>query len=881
VAGRPIAPIAPIALADGARCFRMLVSPVSSPALPVDPLLPSIVASLGEAPRLVLDAPPGAGKTTRVPRALLDAPWLGGEVVVLEPRRIAARLSARRVADELGEPVGRRVGYSVRFEQAGSAETRLRFVTEGVFTRMLLARPRLEGVGAVVLDEFHERHLQTDLALSLVTKLQREGRPDLRVIVMSATLEVERVAAFLEAPVLRSEGRPFDVTIEYAPKADDRPLASQVASALRELLRRGLDGHVLAFLPGAAEIRKAHEACRPLAEAAGLELCALHGDLPAAEQDRVLSPGGRRKVILSTNVAESSVTVEGVAAVIDGGLARVAAHSPWTGFSSLRTAPVSRASADQRAGRAGRTRQGVCLRLYTLGDYQRRPAFDTPELLRLDLSEPLLELAAQGVDPSSLPWLDAPPPAALDAARTLLVRLGALDAGGRATPLGRRMARFPVHPRLGRLLCEAETLGVAEEGCLAAAVLGEREIRRRDRVSFGGPGGGGRASERGRSDVLARLDDLHELEGLEGGALASAGFDIGAVGGLRRAASQLRRLVDRRLAPRPAKAEAADEALLRALLAAFPDRVGRRRKPGGREVVLAGGGAAQLAEESVVHDAPFLIVADVAEAGDRKGGAPLARVASAVEPEWLLELFPDEVRDERDIAWNAERERVEQVERLVYDGLVLDESAARPATGEAAAAVLARAALARGLGAIVEPAGAFDQWLARARFVASLDPSFADLGDEGLARLLAGLCAGRSSFRELREIGLLDELTRALGPGARQKLDEWAPERLTLPNGRRAPLTYPAGQPPFVESRLQDFFGLRRAPALAGGRAALVMHLLAPNGRAVQVTQDLESFWANLYPQVRRELGRRYPRHPWPEDPSHPLPLDPRRQNRP
>jgi ATP-dependent helicase HrpB len=733
----------------------------------------------------------------------------------------------------------------------------------------------------VVLDEFHERHLQTDVALALVTRLQREARPDLRVVVMSATLEVERVAAFLGAPVVRSEGRPFEVDVEHATGPDDRPLASQVASAVRALVRRGLDGHVLVFLPGAAEIRKAHEACRPLAEAEGLDLCALHGDLPAAEQDRVLGPGPRRKIILSTNVAESSVTVEGVAAVVDSGLARVAGHSPWTGFASLRTAPISRASADQRAGRAGRTRRGTAVRLYTAGDYQRRPAFDAPELLRLDLSEVLLELAVQGHDVATMPWLDPPPAPALEAARALLGRLGALDGRGGATRLGRRMARFPVHPRLGRLVCEAEALGVAGEGCLAAAVMSEREIRRRDRVSFGGPAGGrGRPAERGRSDVLARLDDLHDLEGLDGHALASAGFDPGAVAGVRRAASQLGRLVDRRLAPAPASPAAIDEALLRALLAAFPDRVGRRRRPGGREIVLAGGGAVALAEDSVVHDAPFVVVVDVAEAGERKG-APVARLASAVEPDWLLDLFPDLVRDERDIAWNDERERVEEVERLVYDGLTLDETAPRPAAGEAAAALLARAAVARGLGALVDPPGALDGWLGRARFVASVDPSFPALDDEGLARLVAALCQGRASLRELREARLLDELARSLGPARRERLEAWAPERLALPNGRRAPIHYPAGQPPWVESRLQDFFGLRAAPALAGGRVPLVVHLLAPNGRAVQVTQDLPSFWANLYPQVRRELGRRYPRHPWPEDPSRPLPPDPRRPPRP
>ncbi|HYX92226.1 MAG TPA: helicase-related protein, partial [Myxococcaceae bacterium] len=401
--------------------------------LPIDALLPEIVSALSASRALVLEAPPGAGKTTRVPRALLEAGIGDGkEILVLQPRRLPTRLAAQRVAEEMGEPLGERVGYQMRFEDVSGPRTRLRFVTEGVLGRRLLSDPELRGVGVVVLDEFHERHLASDVSLAMLKRLRETSRPDLRIAVMSATLEADPIAEYLGGcPILRSEGRRFHVEIEHLPQVDERPLEQQVLAALKRLVAGGLDGHVLVFLPGAAEIRRSREAVEELAQRHGLDVHALHGDLPAAEQDRAVRPSRARKLILSTNVAETSVTIEGVAAVIDSGLARLASHSPWSGLPALRVARVSKASAIQRAGRAGRTREGACLRLYTRHDFETRPEHETPEIRRLDLAETVLALRASGVDDlERFPFFEPPPVAALAAADQLLERLGAL-AGGR------------------------------------------------------------------------------------------------------------------------------------------------------------------------------------------------------------------------------------------------------------------------------------------------------------------------------------------------------------------------------------------------------------------------------------------------------------------
>ncbi|MGA7124513.1 MAG: ATP-dependent helicase HrpB [Polyangiaceae bacterium] len=840
--------------------------------LPIDPLLPRVVTSLRAHPTLVIEAPPGAGKTTRIPRALLDAGIAAGEIVVLEPRRLAARLAARRVAEELGEGVGETVGYQVRFEDVTSARTRIRFVTEGVLGRKLLSSPDLGGVSIVVLDEFHERHLQGDVALALVERLRRSRRPDLRVVVMSATLATEALASYLGAPVLRSEGRRFDVAVDHLPSPDDRPLASQVASAVRRLVAEGLEGDVLVFLPGAGEIRRAREACEKIAADANLLVVQLHGDLSPQEQDQALLRADRRKVILSTNVAESSVTIEGVFAVVDSGLSRVASQAPWSGLPRLRVEKVSRASAVQRAGRAGRTRPGRCLRLYTRADYDSRPEHDAPEIRRLDLAQTRLEIATLApIDGDertvwNVPWLEAPPEPHVRAAEELLVRLDAIDEGGSVTETGRSMLRFAVHPRIARVVVEGERRGVADDACIAAAILAEGDIRASSRQRFGP----GRVQDEPteRSDIGALVDRFREVEEsrFSAGSVRAADLDAGATRAAARAASQLLRACDRRRANAPTNVE---EALGMALLAGYPDRVARRVRAGGRQVALATGGSAELAETSVVRDAEWMVALDAEERAQGARGAVVVRLASGIEPEWLIDLFPRDVRERRDVSWDAQSQRVRTRESIAWEGLVLHESDKAEPTPDESARVLAQAALAAGAGTFAAE-GTLDRWLARARYASSVDPSIPAPDDETVRATLVELCHGRTTFAELREAGLLDALRASMG-GRAGDIDRFAPERITLAGGRSVSVEYEPGKPPRIASRLQDFFGMTDGPRL-GGRASLVLELLAPNGRAVQVTTDLAGFWQRHYPAVRKELMRRYPRHSWPEDPTKPAP---------
>lgn len=829
-------------------------------SLPIDPLLPEVIAALREGPNLVLEAPPGAGKTTRVPAALLAAGFLQGEILVLEPRRLAARLAARHVARERGEAVGKTVGYQVRFEEVAGPATRLRFVTEGILTRRLLSDPDLLGVGAVLLDEFHERHLEGDVALALLRRLQRQKRPELRLVCMSATLDAAPIARFLgDCKRLLAEGRCYDVAIEYTPSEGDRPLAAQVLQSVRRLVKEGLSGHVLCFLPGAAEIQRAKEALADLARAADLRLCTLHGSLSAKEQDLAVAPSVRPKVILSTNVAETSVTIEGVVAVVDSGLARVAGHAPGSGVPTLRTAKISRASAAQRAGRAGRTQPGRCLRLYTRHDHDTRPPYEVPEVHRADLAQVALELHAAGVvDLSTFEWFEAPVTAAFSPlllADALLLRLGALTASGVLTPLGRRMLSFPVGPRLSRVLVEAEERGVASQACAMAALLGERSLlgtQSRRRPSTG------------PSDLLSELDLYEAGEG-----------DPQTRQAIERSRRQLASLCD---ASRPCPGDP-EAALLLSILTGFPDRVARRRKSGSPELLLSSGGSAELDRNSVV-DASLVVAVDL-EAQKTTAGVSrtLVRSASAILSDWLLDLYPDTLREECEVVWNAEAGRVQEVSRLLYDKLVLDEQRGPPdaAHAERAAEVLARAALARGWDAFPW-ADAFLRWRRRLAFARGHDLALSVPDDADLRMALVELARGLSSLDELDAQSLPEHLQARQTKEDRHQLAELAPDRVTLPGGRSIRVEYPEDAPPFVASRLQDFFGLRSGPAVARGRVPLVLHLLAPNQRAVQITTDLAGFWSRHYPAVRRELGRKYPRHAWPEDPLSAAPPAPRRK---
>jgi ATP-dependent helicase HrpB len=782
--------------------------------LPIDDLLPSIREALLHSPNLVIEAPPGAGKTTRVPPALLE--MVRGQVLVLEPRRLAARLAARRVAHEFGEKPGETIGYQVRFEEVGSSRTRLRFLTEGILTRRLISDPLLAGVDAVVLDEFHERHLETDLALALLRRLQRTKRPDLLIVVMSATLDAAPIAGYLggqsnACPILRSEGRLFELSIAHQPYSA-LPLEKQVAAALQSMVAQHSSGDVLVFLPGAAEIRKAHQACQPLATSHDLLVLPLYGDLSPAEQDRAVSPAPQRKVILSTNVAESSITVEGVTAVIDSGLARIASDSPWSGLPTLHVARISKASATQRAGRAARTAPGRVIRLYTVDDFHRRRDQDPPEILRRELSELCLTLRAMGLrSPLELDWLDAPPTAAVTRADDLLERLGAVD--GRA----RQMARYPLHPRLARLVIDAVERGVGEEGCRAAAVLS--------------------------SGARAPACDLMTLVDSQLDPFTQRHFE------------QIRRIV------RPAKSRPHDpNALALSLLTAFPDRVARRRKD--NQLLLASGGSALLdcearAEFLVAPD--FLVAVDIENRSER--ALPLVRLYCAIEPAWLLDLFPDRIQERAGVEWNRAAERVEEVSALLYESLTIEETRSGAPDPEQAATMLADRAIEAGIERFVDREE-LDQFLARIAF-ASEHASIAKLDLEAAFR---EICRGLKSFAELKSAGpsLIPALEERAGA---RLLNAVAPIRIRLPGGRQTKINYEAGKPPWIASRLQDFFGMRETPCIANGKVALVVHLLAPNKRPVQTTSDLAGFWQRLYPQVRRELSRRYPKHAWPEDP--------------
>lgn len=853
--------------------------------LPIDSILPSIVSSLRDHPSLVLEAPPGAGKTTRVPRALLDAGFArDGEIVVLQPRRLAARMSARRVADELREPLGKTIGYQVRYDEQSSRDTRVRFVTEGVLTRKLSGSGELRGVSCVVLDEFHERHIDGDIALAWLRMVQRRSRPDLRIVVMSATLDAGPVAQFLDGcPELKSPGRRFDVAVEHAPRTDDRPLSEQVTAAVRKLIEQGLDGDVLVFLPGAAEIRKCAEALAPTARREDLLVLALHGELSPEEQDRAVRQHDRRKVVLSTNVAETSVTIDGIVAVIDSGLARIASHAPWSGLPLLRVGRVSKASAIQRAGRAGRTRPGRCLRLYTQHDFDTRPDFEAPEIARLDLAQMVLSLRAAGLDFSSQnTWFEPPPPAALEAAHTLLQRLDALDARGEVTEDGRAMLRFPLHPRLARMLVEGERRGVARDVAMMAALLSERDIRARG-------GDESRFVERGESDLTALLERFEDATTDNGRSrfdnARAVGLEPGAVASAERAFKQLSRLARDRGA-RPSDAAAYDHALRICALTGFADRVAKVRYPAnhtgrasdGAELVFAYGGTAKLRRESAAHGQDFVIALDAEERSDGRGSTVTVRTASGVEPDWLMELYTDHCEDRVEAVFDKEREHVTVKRRLMYGALVLEESLVREPDPALVADALATAAIAKGVRHFDDGDG-LDRLLARMRFVrAQFGEDAMPSADEGsMQALLRRACVGMRSFDELRRADLPSLLLASLDATQRRLLDDAAPERVELPGGRRTKVEYPQDAAPFIESRLQDFFGMADGPKIARGRVALVLHLLAPNQRAVQVTTDLAGFWSKHYPAIAKELRRKYPRHPFPDDPTTASPPQARR----
>lgn len=849
------------------------------PPLPIDAVLPELLAALDRHPAAVLRAPTGAGKTTRVPPALLaTVPAAAPRVIVVEPRRVAARAAARRMAAEGGWELGREVGYQVRFDRRAGAATRLLVVTEGILLARLQADPFLDGVGAVVFDELHERRLGQDLALAMVRRVQREVRGDLRLVAMSATLDPGPLAAWLGgAPVIESSGFLHPVTVEHLDPADRRlpagalagrrpwEIAELTAWGVRRLLA-ATGGDLLAFLPGVGEIERTREALAGDAAGAGIDLVPLYGDLPPAAQDAALGAGARRRVVLATNVAETSITLEGIAGVVDSGWQRRLRFDAATGLDRLELSRISRASAEQRAGRAGRLGPGRCLRLWSEHEDRGLAERETPEVARVDLAGAALELFAWGEsDLAAFDWFEAPEPAAVERAVTLLARLGAVapraDGGHSITPLGRAMAAVPAHPRLARLLIEGRRRGVGDAAALVAALLGERfPLRRRD------------APPPSRSDLLDAADAVSAFaagRGAPGVEPAAARFALRARDQLAAVAASVADDDDRGRRPRAAS----EDLLLRSILAAYPDRVARRRAPGDPRAVMVGGRGVVLGDESAVREPELFVAVEVA--GPRgAGGEARVRIASAVDVAWLP---AERLTTAVEIEWDADRGRAVARRRIRYEDLALadDEVPLPPErSGEAEALLVAAAGsdLTAALGLGDEPAASF---LARLRsldgWMPELDlPSF---GDEELAALLPLLAAGRRSLDELSRAPLVDVLRGHLTQRQAAALEREAPERLEVPSGSRLRLDYEPGRPPVLAVRIQELFGLAETPRVAAGRVPVLLHLLAPSGRPQQVTQDLASFWENTYPQVKKELAGRYPKHAWPEDPRRAAPM--------
>jgi ATP-dependent helicase HrpB len=845
-----------------------------------------LIDALGRETSAVLSAPTGSGKTTRVPPALLDS-GLAGEraIVMLEPRRVAARAAARRIAFERAGEVGREIGYAVRFDQRMGRETRIRIVTDGVLLRMLHDDPYLEQVSVVVFDEFHERGLNVDLALGMVRRIQETIRPELKIVVMSATLAAEPIAAFLgNCPVVAAAGKLFPVDVAClgdAPTAGSVDLKygtslhsagggfnplfrddglQTVVRAVNEALTH-TTGDVLVFLPGVGEIRRVGQELETLAERNKLALMPLYGDLPAEQQDAVLGPCSRRKVVLATNVAETSITIDGVTAVVDTGLARVLQFDEHVGLDRLVLAKISKASAEQRAGRAGRTRPGLALRLWTRDEQRSLPDYEEPEIRRVDLAGPVLQLYAWGEpDVAAFPWFEPPRDLSLARAQALLKRLGAIDESG-VTDLGRLMNRLPVHPRVARLLIEGHRLGISEGAALAAALLSERSPFGR---MFGVIQSGRRgAAHRSESDVV---DRVHVLEEFVKGVRPFQEFNAGAAHFVLQVRSQLVELLEKTCGQSNPVRESSspmsnDEALARCLLAAFPDRVARRREMSGRRGVMVGGRGVRLADESAVSEAELFVCVDV----DAGATEALVRQASAIKREWLDPKLIS-IRDE--VTFDARSQRVVAVRQTCWDDLVLDEVALAHVAEEKIAGALAEAA-AKDIVRAFPKNDDLTGFLERVRSLREWMPELAlpAVDDEQLKGLLPALCQGCRSLEDLRRAPWLQWIKSLFTAAQLQAIEREAPERLTVPSGNKVTIQYKAGKRPVLAVRIQELFGLAETPRIAGGRVPLLMHLLAPNMRPQQVTDDLTSFWNKTYQQVRKDLRARYPKHAWPEDP--------------
>ncbi|MBI4662762.1 MAG: ATP-dependent RNA helicase [Verrucomicrobia bacterium] len=902
--------------------------------LPIYDLEQDFVAGLQQQRRLIIQAPTGSGKSTQIPQILLEHGFLrNGQVIVLQPRRLAARLLASRVAQERSAELGREVGYQIRFEHVAGDDTKIKYVTEGILLRQMIQDPKLAGVQVVIFDEFHERHLYGDITLARALDLQETERPDLALIVMSATLEASSLQAYLQpCAVLSSAGRTFPVEVDYALKRPDPnspPVWELAAEAFRAHVQSGGAGDVLVFMPGSYEIQQTLEAIRQTSESKGFLLLPLHGELPPRDQDAAVARYDQPKVVVSTNVAETSLTIEGIRLVIDSGLARIPRYDPNRGINTLLVEKISRASAEQRTGRAGRTAPGRCARLWSSQEHWERPEHELPEIKRLDLSEVVLTLKAAGIqDLRRFRWLEPPSEQALQHAEELLIDLGALKAVGQAsslprhenssesfekpetsegsglsephrlpqpstlnpplspnapaappsaesppvrttlqiTDLGRRMLAFPVHPRYSRMLLAAQEYGCVYQACLVAALTQGRDLLIRNPGREVGSFREDLFGDRASSDFwilmrawsyaaknnfrleACRKAGVHALTARQVGPLLDQFLDIARREGLN---------IERASVP--------DEALQKCILIGFSDRVARRLDEGTLRCDLVHGRRGVLARESVVQHSPVLAAAEVSEVEGRDQSlSTLLSLATAIEIDWLRELFPEDIRTEPRTYYDSGAKRVYAEEQIRFRDLVLDTRRLEPPPADAAARILANEVL---LGRLVLKHWdhSVDQWILRLELLSRWCPELqlTPIRDEDRRYLAEQICHDAISYKDIKEREVKSVVKSWLSSEQQELVEKHAPERLPLANGRTPKITYVPNGDPYVAVRLQELYGVRGLPRIGMTRVPVLVHILAPNMRPVQITQDLASFWKEHYPRIKQELQRKYPKHEW------------------
>ncbi|HEY2329359.1 MAG TPA: ATP-dependent helicase HrpB [Verrucomicrobiae bacterium] len=839
--------------------------------LPIYEIEREIIARLQADRRLILSAPTGSGKSTQVPQMLLRHDFLrDGQVVILQPRRLAARLLAARVAQELNVKLGEEVGYQIRFENCTSAKTKIRFVTEGVLLRQMIDDPQLRGVAAILFDEFHERHLYGDITLAQALDLQEQHRPDLKIAVMSATLNAGELEKYLSpCVVLSSAGRTFPVEVEYLPYRvgmNGPPVWEIAATEFSRFVNAGGEGDVLVFMPGGYEILQTIEAIRSTREAKGFIVLPLHGELQPKDQDAAVARYSQRKVVVATNVAETSITIDGVRLVIDCGLARIARYDSNRGINTLLIEKISQANADQRTGRAGRTAPGTCVRLWSRPEHDERAPHEMPEIRRLDLSEVVLTLKAADVhDLRKFRWLEKPDEISLTHAEELLADLGAIH-DGKITVVGRKMLAFPLHPRYARMLLAAQEHNCVYQACLVAALTQGRDLLIRN---------AGKDVESAREDLLGekassdfwilmrawsfafnnqfRLDACRKL-----GIHAVTAKQVGPL------FDQFLRIAkDEGLDTKPN--ELKDENLQKCILIGFSDRVTRRMDQGTLRCELVHGRRGVLARESRVQDSPLFVCAEIREIGGRDNEVnTILSLATAIEVGWLRELFPDDIKSDLHVQFDAQQKRVLAAELLRFRDLALAAKRIDPPPADAAARLLADEILA---GRLLLPNWDHhvEQWLARLNLLCRecAELQLPAITEDDKKAIIEQLCHGAVSYKDIKEREVKPIVMSWLSHAQRELLDKHAPERLTLPNGRTPKVNYEPGKPPFISLRIQELYDVNQTPKIALGRVPVTVHILTPGMKSIQVTQDLANFWREHYSKIKSELARKYPKHLW------------------